>query len=80
MKKLALMRGAEEAPTSWTLGMESGSGVVSTRTCWLNLHENGEWMLVVCSRRICDAPGLSGGHFGSAMGGYMRLRRRLRAA
>jgi hypothetical protein len=37
MKKLALIRGAEEAPTSWTLGMESGSGVVSTRTCWLNL-------------------------------------------
>ena len=31
------MRGAEEAPTSWTLGMWSGIGVVSMRTCWLNL-------------------------------------------
>ena len=24
-------------PISWTLGIESGRGVVSMRTCWLNL-------------------------------------------
>lgn len=37
MKKEALSRGAEEEPISSTLGMESGRGVVSMRTCWLNL-------------------------------------------
>ena len=38
MKKDALSRGAEEAPTSATFGTESGSGVVSMRTDWLNLE------------------------------------------
>ena len=41
MKKEAESRGAELAPISWTLGMSSGSGVVSMRTCWLNL---GIWV------------------------------------
>ena len=48
MKKLALIKGAEEAPHSVTGGTDSGSGVVSMRTCWLNLREeisgeNGGW-------------------------------------
>ena len=38
MKKEAESNGAELAPISCTLGMSSGSGVVSTRTCWLNLR------------------------------------------
>jgi len=37
MKKLALINGAELAPISFTGGMWSGRGVVSTRTDWLNL-------------------------------------------
>lgn len=37
MKKEALRRGAELAPSSLTLGMSSGRGVVSMRACWLNL-------------------------------------------
>lgn len=45
MKKEALRRGAEEEPISGTGGIEEGSGVVSTRTCWLNLEE-GKRMLV----------------------------------
>ena len=40
MKKLALIRGAEEAPISGTLGMFEGMGVVSMRTCWENLPED----------------------------------------
>ena len=67
MKKLADNRGAEEAPTSVTFGTESGRGVVSRRTCWLNLWggkpgfgfgkaESGERMGV---------PGLSCRHRGS---------------
>lgn len=71
MKKLALIRGAEEAPTSWTLGMESGSGVVSTRTCWLNLAGNGYWMFLLRVGTIRNIPGLSGGHFDCAMGEYL---------
>ena len=39
MKKEALRRGAEEEPISGTGGIEEGSGVVSTRTCWLNLED-----------------------------------------
>lgn len=39
MKNEAERRGADEAPISSTLGMESGSGVVSMRTCWLKLFE-----------------------------------------
>ena len=39
MKKLALIRGAEEAPHSVTGGTESGSGVVSMRTFWLKLQD-----------------------------------------
>ena len=39
MKKAALRRGADEEPISGTLGMESGSGVVSMRTFWLNLYD-----------------------------------------
>ena len=35
-------RGAEEAPTSWTGGIESGRGVVSRRICWLILYRNEE--------------------------------------
>lgn len=38
MKKDAESRGAEEAPISGTLGTESGRGVVSIRTAWLNLR------------------------------------------
>lgn len=38
MKKEAESRGAELAPISETLGMSSGRGVVSMRTCWLNLE------------------------------------------
>ena len=37
MKKEALSKGAEEAPISGTLGTESGRGVGSRRTVWLNL-------------------------------------------
>jgi len=37
MKNEALRSGAEEAPISLTGGMEAGRGVVSMRTCWLNL-------------------------------------------
>lgn len=37
MKKDADIRGAELAPSSLTLGIESGSGVVSISCCWLNL-------------------------------------------
>ena len=37
MKKLADSKGAEEEPISGTLGTESGRGVVSMRTDWLNL-------------------------------------------
>ena len=37
MKYAALSRGADEDPISGTLGIESGSGVVSMRTFWLNL-------------------------------------------
>lgn len=37
MKNEALKRGAEEAPISLTGGIESGRGVVSMRTFWLNL-------------------------------------------
>ncbi len=39
MKKLALSRGADEAPTSFTGGTESGRGVGSMRTDWLKLFE-----------------------------------------
>lgn len=39
MKNEAERRGADEAPISSTLGMESGNGVVSMRTCWLKLFE-----------------------------------------
>lgn len=41
MKKEAESRGAEDEPTSETLGMSSGRGVVSMRTCWLNLATSG---------------------------------------
>lgn len=37
MKKDALIKGAELEPISLTLGMSSGMGVVSMRTCWLKL-------------------------------------------
>ena len=37
MKKAALRRGAELAPISSTLGIESGRGVVSIKTFWLKL-------------------------------------------
>jgi hypothetical protein len=40
MKKLALIKGAEDAPISGTLGMLEGIGVVSMRTCWENLRTN----------------------------------------
>lgn len=38
IKKAADSRGAELEPISSTLGTLSGSGVVSTRTVWLNLE------------------------------------------
>lgn len=41
MKYAALISGADVAPISSTLGMWSGIGVVSTRTCWLNLSRDG---------------------------------------
>ena len=44
MKYAALSKGAELAPISGTLGMESGRGVVSRRTFWLNL-----WGVLECS-------------------------------
>ena len=37
MKKAALVSGAEVAPISRTLGMSSGTGAVSIKTCLLNL-------------------------------------------
>lgn len=37
MANEALSSGAELAPISWTFGMSSGRGVVSTRTSRLNL-------------------------------------------
>lgn len=40
MKKLAERRGADEAPTSFTGGIEAGSGVVSTRISWLKLFKS----------------------------------------
>ena len=36
------MRGAEDVPISSTLGIEEGMGVVSMRTCWLNLRSERE--------------------------------------
>lgn len=44
MKNDALSSGAEEAPSSGTAGMDSGSGVVSMRTSWENLGGS----LVLC--------------------------------
>lgn len=41
MKKDAERSGADVAPISLTGGTESGSGVVSMRTCWLNLVAPG---------------------------------------
>ena len=38
MKKLALIKGAEEAPISGTGGMLEGMGVVSMSTCCENLR------------------------------------------
>lgn len=38
MKNEALRSGAELAPSSLTLGMSSGRGVVSMRACWLKLR------------------------------------------
>lgn len=38
MKNEAESSGADVAPISLTGGTESGSGVVSMRTCWLNLR------------------------------------------
>ena len=38
MKKLALMSGADEEPSSATGGIEGGSGAVSMRTFWLKLN------------------------------------------
>ena len=37
MKNEADRSGAELEPISLTFGIESGSGVVSRRTCWLKL-------------------------------------------
>jgi len=48
MKNEAESRGAEEAPTSATLGTESGRGVVSMRTSWLNLYSG----MLVCVLRL----------------------------
>ena len=45
MKKAALSSGAELAPTSFTAGMCSGMGVVSTRTPCVNLR----WLLAIPS-------------------------------
>jgi hypothetical protein len=45
MKNEAESRGAELAPTSWTLGMSSGRGVVSISVCWLNLRARQDWYL-----------------------------------
>lgn len=42
MKNAALVKGAELAPISLTFGMSSGRGVVSMRTCWLNLEQLSE--------------------------------------
>lgn len=52
------MRGAELEPTSGTLGMSSGRGVVSMRRCWLNLAN------VRFARRgqLDSVPGLSTRH------------------
>lgn len=39
MKKEAESRGAELVPSSLTLGIEAGSGVVSMRIAWVNLGQ-----------------------------------------
>ena len=62
MKKEALMRGAELEPISGTLGISSGSGVVSMRTCWLNLGVNFRTVGADGGKGL---PGLSPRHFGS---------------
>lgn len=51
MKKDADIKGAELAPSSLTLGTESGRGVVSISTCWLNLVAGSQldWMEFVTS-------------------------------
>ena len=79
MKKAALSSGADEAPTSSTLGTESGRGVVSMRTVWLNLRLGGGlawWFSLGCLFEAGRSgvgrdmkgggflPGLSGGHGG----------------
>lgn len=43
MKYEADRRGAELVPSSLTLGIESGKGVVSMRTSRLNLFQNVSW-------------------------------------
>jgi hypothetical protein len=60
MKNEALIRGAELEPTSWTLGMSSGRGVVSMRRCWLNL---GSMLDVLVGFKREYSPGLSPRHF-----------------
>lgn len=69
MKKDALSSGAELEPTSGTLGMWSGSGVVSRSFVWLNLFRGGErgvsWM--GCGG-ICGGGGI-GGLRGRRIGG-----------
>ena len=67
MKKEALKRGAEEAPISLTWGMEDGRGVVSIRTCWLNLGigvSGGFWRF-----KLWDILGLAGSHGGKLLDG-----------
>ena len=65
MKKLADSSGAELLPISSTLGMESGSGVVSTMVAWLNLFLWAIEPVMRCQRRRKggrNVPGLSGSH------------------
>ena len=49
MKYDALANGADVVPISSTFGISEGMGVVSTRTCWLNLDKRA----VSCNCALC---------------------------
>lgn len=61
MKKLADRRGADEAPSSLTAGIESGRGVVSMRVDWLKLQRLAcGYFRVDCMRTRFARAGLRG--------------------
>ena len=57
MKYAALSNGAELAPSSATLGMLSGRGVVSMRTSWLNLEVDSDRVNIKRSSKMMDGIG-----------------------